>query len=76
MTGSEPKNKKADNHLKYGEGQREAYGEGYANRPENVTEGAQDSADHDWAGGDHDEQEQAPTDRAPGGRPEKHEKKP
>lgn len=65
MGGSAANNKPASDRLKYGEGQREQYGEGYRNRPEDMTEGAQESADHGWAGGDHDEQKVAPTNRPP-----------
>ena len=38
----------------YGQGPREQYGEGYSYRREELTEGADDSQDHGWAGGKND----------------------
>jgi hypothetical protein len=42
---------KKNAHLKYGEGQREQYGEGTAYRPEDKTKAAQ-SDEHGFAGGE------------------------
>lgn len=50
-----PKNDKSAEHLKYGEGQREQYGEGQAYRPEDAVEGTQETDEGGWAGGDHNE---------------------
>lgn len=44
--------KKSD-HLKYGEGQREQYGEGQAYRPEDKTGAADKMDEADFAGGEH-----------------------
>lgn len=63
--GGPTESKKARDTQKYGEGVREQYGEGYANRPENTTDGAQDANDHGWAGGD-DADGKASTDQPPG----------
>lgn len=41
--------------LDYGEGQREQYGEGYRYRREELSEGADKSTSHGWAGGGSDE---------------------
>jgi hypothetical protein len=71
MATSPEKNDKKSSHLKYGEGQREQYGEGHGNRPENVNEGADASTDGEWAGGDRNEKKSAQTDRAPGGNRDK-----
>lgn len=69
---TQPKqDQKKSSKLNYGEGQREQYGEGYSNRPEDVAEGAKSSTDKEWAGGDHDEQKTAPTDKTPGDVPAK-----
>ena len=65
------KNDQKSSHLKYGEGQREQYGEGFRDRPENLNEGADASTDAGWAGGDRDEDKRASTDKAPGGEPGK-----
>lgn len=65
MTTSAEKNDKKSSHLKYGEGQREQYGEGTGNRAENLNEGADASTDSGWAGGEHDNQKAATTDRPP-----------
>jgi hypothetical protein len=43
---------KKNTHLKYGEGQREQYGEGTAYRPEDKTKAAQESDEHGFAGGE------------------------
>lgn len=64
MTRPEESDKKSSD-LNYGEGQREQYGEGYRNRPEDLSDGADKSTDHEWAGGDRDKQK-AETDRPPG----------
>lgn len=47
--------KRKSEHLGYGEGQREQYGEGHGERPENLTEGADAMQDAGWAGGDGDD---------------------
>ncbi len=70
------KSGKASKHLGYGEGQREQYGEGHKYRPEDLTEGADDANDHEWAGGEDDDRKVAATDKAPGGRPDKSVPKP
>jgi hypothetical protein len=44
--------KKKSDHLKYGEGQREQYGESTSYRPEDKTKAAQESIEHDFAGGE------------------------
>jgi hypothetical protein len=44
--------KKKSDHLKYGEGQREQYGEGTSYRPEDKTKAAQESTEHEFAGGE------------------------
>jgi hypothetical protein len=41
--------------LKYGEGQREQYGEGTAYRPEEKTNAADEINDHGFAGGEREE---------------------
>ncbi|MDO9382638.1 MAG: hypothetical protein Q7T86_07205 [Hyphomicrobiaceae bacterium] len=74
MATSPDKNDKNSSDLKYGEGQREQYGEGYGNRPEDVNEGADASTDGGWAGGDREKTAQ--TDEAPGGNPDKNKPKP
>ncbi len=44
--------KKKNEHLQYGDGQREQYGEGQAYRPEDKTKGAQETGKSDgFAGG-------------------------
>ena len=70
MATAPKKNDKKSSDLKYGEGQREQYGEGYRNRPEEVNEGADASTDGGWAGGERDEKKRVKTDRAPGGNPD------
>jgi hypothetical protein len=40
-------------HLPYGHGQREQYGEGYKYRHEDLSQPADVSNSSDWAGGDH-----------------------
>jgi hypothetical protein len=52
-------NPAAKEHLPYGQGQREQYGEGYKYRPEDLTKPADKSNSSDWAGGDHAEDEAA-----------------
>lgn len=42
-------------HLKYGEGQREQYGEGSAYRPEDKTKAADKMNEHGFAGGERDD---------------------
>ena len=51
--------------LKYGEGQREQYGEGTAYRPEDKTKAAQQT-DHGFAGGER-EKKSVPDPRKPEG---------
>jgi hypothetical protein len=46
---------KKSRHLKYGEGQREQFGEGMAYRPEEKTEAAQESKESGFAGGEREE---------------------
>jgi hypothetical protein len=52
-------------HLPYGEGPREQYGEGYKYRREDLSRGADESTSSDWAGGDHSEDEAGIPETAP-----------
>jgi hypothetical protein len=54
-----------DEHLPYGQGQREQYGEGYAYRREELKKSADDSNTSDWAGGDHSEDGEGIPETAP-----------
>jgi hypothetical protein len=73
--GSDKTGKKSK-HLGYGQGQREQYGEGHGYRPSDLTEGADRSTDHDWAGGDDHDRKVAPSETASAGRPDKSVPKP
>jgi hypothetical protein len=46
---------KKNEHLSYGEGQREQFGEGHRYRAEEKTEGADKFNDHDFAGGERED---------------------
>jgi hypothetical protein len=52
-------------HLPYGQGQREQYGEGYKYRPEDLRKPADESNSSGWAGGDHSEEVSGIPETAP-----------
>jgi hypothetical protein len=54
-----------EEHLPYGEGQREQYGEGYKYRREDLSKPADESDSGDWAGGDHSKDESGIPETAP-----------
>jgi hypothetical protein len=62
---------KPNEHLPYGQGQREQYGEGYKYRREDLSKPADESNSSDWAGGDHSEDETGIPETAPIKRKEK-----
>lgn len=59
-----PDKKKSDD-LKYGEGQREQYGEGQDYRPEDKSEGADTMDEAEFGGGEHKSDKGIPDGKKP-----------